>query len=148
MGLIKNIFGTIFGLIGGIFGAIGGLLGLGKKSDFFLELDEKGEAPQITEAKSAPEAKTAAASAPAKVEASTPAAAEKTAAPAAKAPTPQPAMAAAPAKTAKTDDGPTNFATDYLVNPKLSNGSRRRPGPSLSPFKDLARQVKTPTVRG
>ncbi|MGB3533080.1 MAG: hypothetical protein WBA13_06135 [Microcoleaceae cyanobacterium] len=38
----------------------------------------------------------------------------------------------------KTPEGMT-FSTDYLM-PK-SNGSRRRPGPSLKMFKDMARQV-------
>ena len=38
----------------------------------------------------------------------------------------------------KTPKGMT-FSTDYLL-PK-SNGSRRRPGPSLKMFKDMARQV-------
>lgn len=33
----------------------------------------------------------------------------------------------------------TTFATDYLMTP--SRSSRRRPGPSLSPFKDMAKDV-------
>ena len=36
-------------------------------------------------------------------------------------------------------DGPSNFATDYLLAP--TNGSRRRPGPSLNPFKGMAKDV-------
>ena len=35
----------------------------------------------------------------------------------------------------------TNFATDYLVNPRLNQSPRRRPGPSISPFKDMAKQI-------
>ncbi|WP_346292523.1 hypothetical protein [Sphaerothrix gracilis] len=35
------------------------------------------------------------------------------------------------------------FATDYLVTPEVSGG-RRRPGPSLSPFKQMAKTVKAP----
>lgn len=34
-----------------------------------------------------------------------------------------------------------NFATDHLMPMPTS---RRRPGPSLNPFKDMAKQVKTP----
>lgn len=33
-----------------------------------------------------------------------------------------------------------NFATDYLVSP--SRSGRRRPGPSLSPFKDMAKGMR------
>ncbi|MGB5915833.1 MAG: hypothetical protein WBG63_13275, partial [Phormidesmis sp.] len=37
------------------------------------------------------------------------------------------------------------FATDYLETP--SRASRRRPGPSLSPFKGMAKEVN-PRLRG
>jgi hypothetical protein len=153
MGLIKKVFGAIFGLIGSIIGAILGVFGVGKKSEFFLELDEadsgaKGDAASEGTAApasaTAPQATPSQASAPAKSSSSAP---EKTA----PAPQQQPKPAAEPAplvtsaaKTAKPAPDAGTFATDYLVNPKLSTGGRRRPGPSLSPFKDLARQVKTP----
>ncbi|MEO1294762.1 MAG: hypothetical protein AAFW75_03000 [Cyanobacteria bacterium J06636_16] len=48
--------------------------------------------------------------------------------------TPQPKQAGAPQVT--------NFATDYLVNPRVNRSPRRRPGPSISPFKDMAKQVR------
>ena len=35
----------------------------------------------------------------------------------------------------------TNFATDFLVNPKLKRPSRRLPGPSVSPFKEMAKKM-------
>jgi len=37
----------------------------------------------------------------------------------------------------------TTFAPKYLI-PSASSKSRRRPGPSMNPFLDMARQVKTP----
>lgn len=154
MGLIKKIFGAIFGLIGSIIGAVLGVFGVGKKSEFFLELDDadsgaKGNAAAENTAApaeaSAPQAAPAQTSAPA---ASSSPAPEKTSSPA---PQQQPKPAAEPAplatpaaKRAKPAPDAGTFATDYLVNPRLSTGSRRKPGPSLSPFKDLARQVKTP----
>ncbi|MDA0269077.1 MAG: hypothetical protein O3A14_19480, partial [Cyanobacteria bacterium] len=75
----------------------------------------------------------------------TPAKAEKTEAPA---PTPAPKAAPAPAPkpTPAAPQSTMTFATDFLVNPKLNNTSRRRPGPSLSMFKDMARTVKTPSA--
>ncbi len=40
----------------------------------------------------------------------------------------------------KVVSGPSNFSTDYLMMP-TGNSGRRRPGPSLSPFKDMAKQT-------
>ena len=150
MGLIKKIFGGLFAFIRGLFG-IG-------KSSYYLELDE---ASGTASAPAAPAAKAAAA----------PKAAAKAEVPAAKAsktkpvpagqtaPTPVPTATPVPTPTlvegelpaaramangAKKAGKEATFATDYLVNPRISNGGRRRPGPSLSPFKDMAKQVKTP----
>ncbi|HEY9881538.1 MAG TPA: hypothetical protein V6D29_24000 [Leptolyngbyaceae cyanobacterium] len=137
MGLIKNIFGAIFGVIGGVFGAIAGILGIGKKSEFFLELDEsKGEAPAIEPVKTET-AKSADKVVPAAIEKGA------TVKPAAATKKPEPAKPAA-APVAAPAPATAAFASEYLVNPSLSNNSRRRPGPSLSPFLDLARQVKAP----
>ena len=142
MGLIKSIFGAIFGLIGGIFKTVGGLVGLGKKSEFFMELDEADSSSQPAIAPSAPasaaKAEPAAAAkppAPAKTKTSAktqtkPPAKEETKAPA-------PAMAAASAEPA-----PTGFASNYLTSVGTALPRRRRPGPSLSPFLDMAKQVK------
>jgi predicted lipid-binding transport protein (Tim44 family) len=127
MGLIKSIFGAIFGLIGGIFKTIGGLVGLGKKSEFYMELNEADSSSlPATPSTSAPAAKAEAA--PAQAKTAAPATAPKTAAPA-----PAPAAPAAPV--------PTAFASNYLTIVGTSQSSRRRPGPSLSPFRDMAKQV-------
>lgn len=129
MGLIKNIFGAIFGLIGGLLGAITGVFKKGKKSEFFLELDEAASDAQQAILETASNA----------VDKVLPAKSEKAAAA-------KPAVAEAPAPAKPAPVKPAvpvgNFATDYLVTPNAS--SRRRPGPSLSPFRDLARQVKVP----
>ncbi len=118
MGFIKSIFG----IIGGVFKAILGVFGIGKKSEFFMELDE-GAAP---------------AEAPAQPAAPQPAApAAATAQPAAAPPDPKPAPAAPQA--AKPAEPVPSFAANYLVGPTMPR--RRRPGPSLSPFKDMAKQM-------
>ncbi|MEM8505588.1 MAG: hypothetical protein AAF716_20850 [Cyanobacteria bacterium P01_D01_bin.1] len=45
----------------------------------------------------------------------------------------------------KVSEEVQNFATDYLMTP--SRASRRRPGPSLSPFKDMAKEAN-PRLKG
>lgn len=141
MGLIKSIFGAIFGLIGGIFKTIGGLVGLAKKSDFFMELDEgdSSQQPAIAPSTSAPAAKaepTAAEKLPATAAAPTTTQKKETTLPAKKE-TKAPAPAAAPAEPV-----PTGFASAYLTSVGTALPRRRRPGPSLSPFMDMAKQVK------
>ncbi|NER83193.1 MAG: hypothetical protein F6K42_27300 [Leptolyngbya sp. SIO1D8] len=133
MGLIKKIFGGIFALIGGVFGGIAKVLGFGKKGDFYMELDESGApqspAPVSTNNKSA------------MVE-EVPAKASKVSKKAAPAdPSPNAAPSASPQPT-PTVSQLTNFATDYLVNPKLGQAPRRRPGPSVSPFKEMAKDMR------
>lgn len=143
-GFIKKLFGGIFGFLGSLFG--------GKKSKdsgYFLEFEEaqgtgsatgkpEGAAPKakVTEAPAAespaPAAAVAATGTP-----------EAPAAPAAK-----PAVAAAPPAPAKpvappkpaVPAGPATFAPQYLA-PKATN-SRRRPGPSLSPYLSMAKQMR------
>ncbi|MBI4782441.1 MAG: hypothetical protein HY785_14160 [Oscillatoriophycideae cyanobacterium NC_groundwater_1537_Pr4_S-0.65um_50_18] len=132
-------------------------LGIGKKSEYFLEAEplSADETKAHTEAKvaavpaKAPDAP--AADAPAAA-VSTPAKAKPTEAkpaeakqkklkktkaadePKASAPAPAPKAAPAP----KPEPTVVNFATDYL----LTIGTpRRRPGPSLDSFKDMAKQV-------
>ncbi|WP_199312042.1 hypothetical protein [Phormidium tenue] len=142
MGLIKSIFGAIFGLLGGIFKTVSGLVGLGKKSEFFMELDESDNSAQPAAALTAPaEAKS---TAPAK--AVTPAAAKAPAKASAKAAPKAPAKVApapAPVATAPAEPAPTAFASTYLTTVGTSLPRRRRPGPSLSPFLNMAKQVKT-----
>lgn len=157
MGLIKKAFGAIFGLIGSIFKGALGIFGIGKKSGYFLELDESqdsepapkpaAEQPKPEPAKASESPKAAPAQAT-KEQAQKPEPAANNNASAPK-PATQPSgsplanpsgMAVASAKVDMKSAG--NFSTEYLVNPKLSNGSRRRPGPSLSPFKDMAKQMQ------
>jgi len=45
----------------------------------------------------------------------------------------------------KVEPQEVEFATKYLITPSLS---RRRPGPSLNGFKDMARKAKLPANRG
>jgi hypothetical protein len=58
-----------------------------------------------------------------------------------------PVSAPAPvaATNSKVEPKEVEFATKYLISPSLS---RRRPGPSLNPFKDMARKAKVPINRG
>ncbi|MBW4460966.1 MAG: hypothetical protein KME47_12130 [Nodosilinea sp. WJT8-NPBG4] len=145
MGLIKSIFGTIFGLLGGIFKTVSSLVGLGKKSEFFMELDESDSSAQPAAALTAP-AETKSVAAPAKATTKAPAkAAAKAATKApAKAATKAPAKAApAPVAMAPAEPVPTAFASTYLTTVGTSLPRRRRPGPSLSPFLNMAKQVKT-----
>ena len=131
----------------------------GKKKDksFFLELDEsKTSQPAEAKPKEAPKISTETASEPvqaAAIEEKKPESAQAKPqkksvkkAKAAKASKPQAktqpvAKAAAVSGNGKGEPQIANFATDYLV---MQTMSRRRPGPSLNTFKDMARQVKVP----
>ncbi len=140
MGLIKKIFGGIFGLIGGIFGSIAKVFGIGKQGDFYMELDDAA-APAA--ASSAP-VKAESAPAPVKV-VNSDESAQPAAAPAQEQIPTAPAQAksepvpAAPAKVEMPEIA--NFATDYLINPRINRSPRRRPGPSMSPFKDMVKEM-------
>jgi hypothetical protein len=124
---------------------------LGKKPNFYLELKEtEGDksAPAKTEAHVV-EAPAPVAEAPAPV-AEVPAATEKKSKKTSvkkektdkKAETKAPAAPVAPAATnGKVEPTEVEFATKYLIVPPAS---RRRPGPSLNPFKDMARKAKLP----
>lgn len=126
-----------------------------KAKGFFLELDETGSTKSAAPAKQ-PEAEVkpaeAAPTAPAAVTVEAPKAETK---PEAKKPEAKKAPAAA--ETVKIEAQPNppaasngkvepqaelTFAPNYLL-PKPTN-SRRRPGPSMDMFRDMARQVKTP----
>ena len=135
MGFIKKIFGGIFAL----FGSILKVFGIGKKGEFYMELDDS------TPAASAPVSETT-------TQTPAPASQEMTS-------TPEPRVL-----SQNTDSGTvvptpavetqpkvptvTNFATDYLVNPRINNSPRRRPGPSVSPFKEMVRDMsrKSPSM--
>jgi hypothetical protein len=149
MGFIKKIIGNLLAFLGGLFGSFSKVLGL-KKSGYFLELDESKDEPQP----------------------SAPANTVSTAASNGASPKPEPAklepvkvQPAQPAtKTAqisaveqKTPDTsvpeskptvPLNtpqpvptFAPDFLMATPSQNG-RRRPGPSMGYFLDMAKKVK------
>lgn len=151
MGLIKTIFGGIFGLIGSVFGGVAKILGIGKQSEFFMELDEsESSAPAPQSAPQEPQvSKAEKVKAPVKVveqSSEQPQASSKEQIP----PAPQGAsLENAPAVKAEAElPAVANFATDYLINPRINRSPRRRPGPSLSPFKDMAKSVgrKSPTM--
>jgi hypothetical protein len=121
----------------------------GKKSNFYLELKETDSATSAavtTEAHTAVVETTAPAveSAPAPVaEKKAKKTSVKKEKKAKEAPVSAPApVAAAPAKVEPTE---VEFATKYLITPSMS---RRRPGPSLNGFKDMARKAKVPANRG
>lgn len=155
MGLIKKVFGAIFSLVAAIFKGIFGIFGIGKKDQYYLELDEaKGEAPKVAEAAPAQKAEPAPSNPPQTEQASAaPAATQSQPAPkpaAASSPSPERSSLTQPSgmavASAKADPEPAGtFATDYLVNPKIFTRSRRRPGPCLSNFKDMARQMQAPS---
>ncbi|MBU6229692.1 MAG: hypothetical protein KGQ93_08360 [Cyanobacteria bacterium REEB459] len=96
-----------------------GLVGIGKQSGYYLELPEQ-------EATAAPVTPAPATAAPVVAAPVTPALV-----------TPSLATVATPATPAIA-----NFATTYLMAPGAVRPSRRRPGPSLSGFLDMAKQVK------
>ncbi|MBZ8179802.1 hypothetical protein [Oscillatoria salina] len=138
-GFIKNIFSGIINFITGIFG--------GKKEGFFLELDESqnGQStnPKKAEKPKSQPAKTEAAqsekkSEPAKQEQKKPEPVKaQTAKPEPKKPQPAAAKANKNGKVESPEE--TTFAPQYLA--PTPSRSRRRPGPSLNMFKDMARQV-------
>ena len=116
----------------------------GKKSDFYLELKETDGEQKATA--------TTAAAAPV-VEAAAPVAEKKAKKTSIKkekqvketpaAPVSAPAPVAA--TNGKVEPQEVEFATKYLITPSMS---RRRPGPSLNGFKDMARKAKLPANRG
>lgn len=125
MAILKKLFSALFGFLGG-------LLGLGKKSGYYLELDEAksvGQAPAVAKAESpAPEATVAPPE-------STPAVAKI------EAPVANPLNL--PAPTVTTNPEPLTAAPETPVVP-FFQFARRRPGANMKSFLDLAKQVKTP----
>jgi hypothetical protein len=142
MGFINKLLGGVFAFIGGIFGTITKLLGLGQKSEYFLEADdEKGRTPATPE----PQLQTTQ-----KIEAPAPAAKETvelevpatSASLNGKVEVSKEAFAAAPENPAPIPEEPAvkTFAPNFLVGTTPSR--RRRPGPSLTPFLDMAKNMK------
>ena len=127
--------------------AIGKLFGRGQKSDYFLEFDEAKGTTAEPSPTVAPKAEAPKADKPEKTKKSV----AKKSPEAAKADVPATPAPAAVAKVApssaplnggmnKTPEGMT-FATDYLL-PK-STATRRRPGPNMNMFRDMARQMSS-----
>lgn len=116
MNLLKKLFGAIFGL----FGAIAKLFGLGKKGEFYIELDDNRAAP---------------AAPPTPTKATEPAPTSESAA----APQPAQAVAAAPTPVAPAPAEPTPTPVPY------TRFTRRRPGANMAAFLNMARQVRPST---
>ncbi|MBE9129922.1 MULTISPECIES: hypothetical protein [unclassified Coleofasciculus] len=119
-----------------------------KAKGYFLELDDTGNAKPEGEAKK-PEpakavAKQEAPKAEPKVEAKKPEPVKETPKAQAKPEkvVPQPPPAAASNGRVEPQSGAT-FAPNNML-PLTTNNSRRRPGPSMNNFLEMARQVKTP----
>ncbi len=164
---IKKLFGGIIGFFGGLFGGKKSLKGdtsaapkTKKGKGYFLELEDSGNSKAAEAKKPEPaKAETAAqAKKPEPVKAAVATAAPPKAEPAAQAKKPEPAKATTESQNGKVKieaqpnppaanngkaQGDSTFAPNYLL-PTASN-SRRRPGPSLDMFRDMARQVKTPS---
>jgi len=114
MGFIGGLFAGLFGIFGNLFS---------KKEEFFLDLDDaKGEGKTETAPAKKAEVKVAPAAAPATIPATPKAKKVEKAVP-----------AVAKAKPATTSVVPANVIA--------STAPRRRPGPSLNQFKDMARQM-------
>lgn len=121
MGIVKKIFGAILGLFAGL----AGLVGLGNKGgDYYLDLSEGGaQAPAQVAKAEVPKA-----ASPAATPVSKGAVAKKETAK-------QEAVAPAPVAAPE----PLSFA-EIMATP-MPTMSRRRPGPSLNAFKDMAKDL-------
>lgn len=158
-GFISKLFSGISAFLGGLFGGKKSQAGASapqakKSKGYFLELDETGSTKPATGAKKPEPAKAetqapATQAEPAKAAVATE---EKPKAEPAKASEngkaneikveAQPNPPAAPNNGRVEPQAGTTFAPTYLT--PTATSSRRRPGPSLDTFRDLARQVKTP----
>ena len=127
-----NLIKSIFGIIGGLFQAIAGLVGLGKKSEFYMELPKGEQLAVSTEVQPTPTV----------VPATTATEQSPEIAPVAPLPVAQPAPTPVSPKLAAAAPAMLSFAANYLTSPGATPASRRRPGPSLSPFLTMAKQVK------
>ena len=157
-GFIKNLFGGIAAFFSGLFSGKkskdGESAPKAKKSKgYFLELDDSSSVSSAPEAKK-PEPMKAKAAAPAKQAESTQSAVATLERP--KTSTvnevpsgnekvkiqaqPNPPAAATNGKV--SPEAASTFAPNYLM--PTPSSSRRRPGPNMEMFRDMARQVKTP----
>jgi type IV secretory pathway VirB10-like protein len=152
MGFIKKIIGNLLSFLGGLLGSFGKVLGF-KKSGYFLELDESKDEPQSSTPANTVSAISSASNGaspkpePAKLEPvkvqpakSVTKADAQTSAVEQKAPD-APVPASKPAVPLNDPQPVPTFATDFLVATASQNG-RRRPGPSMNYFLDMAKKVK------
>ena len=118
----------------------------GKKDQFFLELKDDDKKPQeapvkavaiVEKPQEAPVKAVAIVETPVKVEPKP----KKTSIKKNKASTPAPEGVLPTPVTPKSEPTEVSFASDYLIVPTLS---RRKPGPSLNAYKQMARQAKLP----
>lgn len=144
MGLIKKLIGGLFAFVGGVLKSLLGIVGVGKKSDFYMEATEDGNDAAVTSP-----VQVAAPAQAVKELVPTPKPEVTAPAPEAASPTLVPDASLSLAKVVaggKSQTGVT-FAADPVVSLSGRPMKRRRPGPSLSPFKDMARTVgKTPSI--
>lgn len=158
MGFIKKIIGNLLAFLGGLFGSFGKVLGL-NKSGYFLELDEskdesESSAPVKTVSTSTVSTSTGsplngaspkpepAKSEPAKVQSAQPA--NETAAQIStveQKDSDAPVPASKPAVSLNDSQPAPTFAPEFLMSTASQNG-RRRPGPSMNYFLDMAKKVK------
>lgn len=162
------MFGFIKKLFGGIFSFLGGLVGSGKKAQdeqstapktkkgkgYFLELDEASGTKSVTQA---PKAEPAKAESDNNVSKPEPAKGAVVTLERPKAEDPNPVTEVpspngkvkieaqpnppAPALNGKVEpQSELTFAPNYLIS--TTSRGRRRPGPSMDMFRDMARQVK------
>ena len=157
-GFIKNFFSGIAAFFGGLFGGkkaqgdTSTAPKMKKAKGYYMELDETGNVKAADQEKKPEPVKTAVATVeppkaePAKAKKPEPAKAEtvpdngkvKIEA------QPNPPAPAPAASNGKVDpQSEATFAPNYLIS--TTSKSRRRPGPSLDLFRDMARQVKTPS---
>lgn len=156
MGFIKKIIGNLLAFLGGLFGSFGKVLGF-SKSGYFLELDESRDeqpepaapaktvsTPNSPSSNSIPSASNGASSKPepAKLE---PVESKPVAESAQRSAVEQTSDASVPASkpaVSLNDAQPTpTFAPEFLMSTTSQNG-RRRPGPSMNYFLDMAKKVK------
>ena len=130
MGFIKNLIGGIISFLAGIFK----IFNVFKKSEYFIEAEDAKSVKTPAPAKSAP-----AAPKPAQAESLN----GKVAQPSTTVATAEPLQGKALASVApqSSQPAPVLFAPNYQVSVNNVN-SRRRPGPSMNRFLDMAKQVK------
>lgn len=156
MGVITKILSGVLNFIQGLIGGIGKTLGVGK-SQYFMELSDDDAAandeaapPAVAAAPAETTSNGSATKADLDVIKPTSDAAKSIQSPAqprAKEPAASTVMVASSATKEATkedskasDNSSMTFAPNFLLN-RSTTGGRRRPGPSLNPFKDMVKDM-------